>query len=214
MNPVAPKSLKQQYSAILFGVVVVDATILGLLTLWPILDVTPSFSMAVAFRVVLATVAPMVVLLLNPVLPSRFKAVLVYWRLNDVLPGHRAFSKHAMTDVRIDLDKLKKNIGIFPSEPRAQNAKWYGLYKKVEGDPSVQHVHQQFLMLRDVATLSLLLLCITGIAFALAFIDSALALRAGCLFAIQYLLSTLGARSQGVGFVTTVLALHSIKRRV
>ncbi len=167
-----------------------------------------------AMRALVMVCAPVVVLLLNPLLPSSFKAVLIFWRLHDVLPGHRAFSKYALVDSRIDLAKLKKNVGAFPTDPKEQNSKWYGLFKKVESDPSIQQVHRQFLLLRDLAALSLLLLAAIGLAFAVGAIDSTHASSAALLFLVQYLLSAIGARLQGVGFVTSVLALHSVRRHV
>lgn len=214
MNQPSFKSLKQQYGPVLWAVVIVDATVLALLTLWPDFHLPPNLPASIAARALLVSAAPVVVLLLNPIVPARIKASLVFWRVADVLPGHRAFSALAAADPRIDLAKLKKNIGEFPSEPKEQNAKWYSLYKKVEGEPSIQHVHRQFLMLRDLAALSIVLLGLVVLASALGAIDSLLGLKAGCLLAIQYLLSALGARFQGAGFVTSVLALHSVKRRV
>ena len=81
------------------------------------------------------------------------------------LPGHRAFTEYASSDARIDLSKLKKVCGNkFPSDPVEQNRTWYRLYKTVEGNPAVSHVHRDFLLMRDYAGLAALFMIFFGTA--------------------------------------------------
>lgn len=208
------KALKAQNSPALWAVVVLDILLVMMITMGAAALSDLPMSRAVLIRASLMGLAPVIVLLSNPLIPSSIKAVFVFWRLKYVLPGHRAFSKHALHDARIDLVKLKKNVGVFPDDQKEQNTKWYALFKKVENDPAVQQVHKQFLLLRDLAVLSILLLVGAVIAALVGLIPaSAFAAVAG-LFGVQYLLSALGARFQGNGLVCSVLALHSVKRRV
>lgn len=215
LDATAPqKSLKAQNHPVLWAVVAVDAGLLLVISLLPLIGSFSGLPAVALARTLIAPVVPVVVLLLNALLPASVKAILVFWRFKDVLPAHRAFSEHATNDPRIDLNKLKKNVGAFPDRPQEQNIKWYGLFKKVENDVSVQHVHRQFLLLRDLAALSLILLSIVGLACLLGVLPARDAQYAALLFLVQYLVAAIGARLQGNGFVTTVLALHSVKRRV
>jgi hypothetical protein len=69
----------------------------------------------------------------NGLLSSDAKARIVFLRWNHALPGHRAFSKYAAADTRIDVVKLKKACGNkFPDDPAEQNSTWYLLYKSIE----------------------------------------------------------------------------------
>jgi len=161
------KALKAQNSPLLWLVVVVDMLIgITIVVGLTVMQDVPLNRM-VALRASLVGVAPIVVMLLNPLVPSHIKAIFVFWRLRQVLPGHRAFSHHALADVRIDVTKLKKNAGAFPETPKDQNTKWYSLFKKVENDPAIEQVHKQFLLLRDLAMLSILLLICSLIAWGL-----------------------------------------------
>ncbi len=208
----SPKSLKSQNLAWLWGVVVVDAAVLLLIAFPETFNAT-AFKDYAWLRGVATVVAPVIVLLLTSLISSDAKAVLVYWRLDDTLPGHRAFSTYAVNDSRIDLDSLRKNIGVFPEKAKDQNTTWYKLYKKVDSDVAVAQAHRHYLLFRDLATLSLLLAPISAIL--LYALDASLA-SSGITLALligQYVATAVAARHNGVRFVTNVLALHAVKRR-
>jgi hypothetical protein len=163
-------------------------------------------------RVLTTTVLPAVILLLVNVLPHEVKSSLVFWKLQDALPGCRAFTKYAPRDQRIDMVALKKNVGAFPSEPAEQNAKWYKLYKQVPSDPTVQDAHRQFLLYRDMAALSLPLIVLVPLALYFGGATRAALWVAAGLFLTQYVLTALSARWSGVRLVCNVLAAHSAKK--
>jgi hypothetical protein len=52
--------------------------------------------------------------------------------------------------------------GPLPTEPRAQNALWYRLYKTIADHPAVLQVHRKYLFTRDYAVASFLLLITLG----------------------------------------------------
>jgi hypothetical protein len=86
--------------------------------------------------------------------------VLVFWRLKyPLLPGCRAFSKIAPNDPRIDMDAVK---GMYPEglpeDPKKQNAAWYKLYKQQGNKLIVKDAHRFFLLTRDLATLTVVLI--------------------------------------------------------
>src|SRR5690606_29990989 len=116
-----------------------------------------------AIRASLAALLPIPVLLLSSLISANHKASLVFWRLKYPLPGSRAFSVHAPADHRIDLENLKGQVGEFPVDERSQNSTWYRLYKRVESEPSVLDSHKNYLLFRDIAAMSMLLIPIVPI---------------------------------------------------
>ena len=166
-----------------------------------------------AIKLVGATAISVFILLLTSLLPSSAKATLVFWRLRHALPGHRAFSRHARDDPRINMDELQRNIGPIPSGPRDQNALWYKLFKKVEPDPAVAHANKYWLLFRDLAALSIMLAFLAaGVLLALGG-DIAIALAASALLIAQYFGAAIAARNEAIALVRNVLALYSIKKR-
>lgn len=163
-------------------------------------------------RILVTTVMPVLVLLIVNVLPHDVKSMLVYWMPRGVLPGCEAFTKYGPADGRIDMSALKKNVGALPTEPAEQNSKWYKLFKLVPNEPEVAEAHKLFLMYRDMAAMSLLLIALgpSSLYFASAS-SNALWLSAG-LFAVQYLATAVSARWSGIRFVCNVLAVHSVKK--
>lgn len=156
-----------------------------------------------------AAAGPLVAVFLNDLLPSNAKASIVFWRLKDALPGHRAFSEHAEADPRIDLAVLKQKIGEFPQNPRDQNSRWYKLFQKHQSNVIVIDSHKRFLLFRDSSSLTLLILVIAWIASALSGVPAALqAVVVGGL-AVQFLWLAISARNTGIRLVQNVLALES-----
>lgn len=159
--------------------------------------------------VLFAAAGPLVAVFLNDLLPSNAKASIIFWRFKDALPGHRAFSEHAEADPRIDMAALKARIGEFPQSPRDQNTCWYKLFQKHQSNVIVGESHKRFLLFRDSCSLTLLILAIAWIAFALSGVPVGLqALVAGGL-AAQFLWLSMSARNTGIRLVQNVLALES-----
>jgi hypothetical protein len=154
----------------------------------------------VGFALIVTTVA-------NGLLSAETKARLVFLRWKYALPGHRAFSKYAASDSRIDTAKLKKVCGNkFPEDPVEQNRTWYRLYKTVEGNASVLQVQRDFLLMRDYAGLAALFTVVFG-AVALIEVPSWRVSLTYCLFLVaQFALVRQAAATYGARFVTTVLA--------
>lgn len=163
-------------------------------------------------RVLTTTVMPVVVLLIVNVLPHDFKAMLVYWKPPGVLPGCEAFTKYGPGDHRIDMAALKKNVGALPTEPSEQNAKWYKLYKLVPNEPAVAEAHKMFLMYRDMAVMSVVLVVVVPVSLHVAGAAPSAPWLAIGLFAAQYLVTALSARWSGIRFVCNVLAVHTTRK--
>jgi hypothetical protein len=146
----------------------------------------------------------------NGLLSANLKARLVFMRWKYALPGHRAFSQHALADPRVDTARLKKLLGNkIPEGPDAENRVWYRLFKEVEGAPEVQQAHREFLFMRDYAGFSALFLVGLGIAaFAIAK-SLNVALYYVLLLCLQFIVVRYVAANYGLRFVTTVLAVKS-----
>lgn len=206
------KSLKSQNLAWLWSVVAADAVV-SLLLIFSGSQTPASIKDYAWLRVAGAAIAPVVVLLLTSLLSSDAKAVLVFWRFTSTLPGHRAFSVYATKDSRIDLNALRKNVGVFPEGAKDQNTTWYKLYKKVDNDVAVAEAHRQYLLFRDLATISLLLAPLLAILLYAAGAPLTTYGIALVFLVVQYGATAVAARQNGIRLVTNVLALHAVKRR-
>lgn len=207
------KTLKGRNLAWLVATLILDfLALLVLVFHTTIEDLTPN--RIVAIRATLAALLPIPVLILSSLISPDHKAMLVFWRLNFPLPGSRAFSVHAPADHRVDLDKLKENVGDFPTDERAQNSKWYSLYKQVDTDPSVVDSHKNYLLFRDIAAMSLLLIPIVPVAMYFIDVDISGILISAAWFLGQYLITAIAARTTGIRFVQNVLAIHASKGTV
>jgi hypothetical protein len=145
----------------------------------------------------------------NEQLSANAKARLVFWRWNDPLPGSDAFSIHMHEDPRIDAAALTKKFGPFPIIRREQNARWFRMYQSVRDEPSVVQAHRFFLLTRDYAGISFLLIIVFGtIGFWQIPSPRTAAIYLVVLVA-QYLLVRQSAKNNGIRFVTTVLALKA-----
>jgi len=90
---------------------------------------------------------------------SNKKAMLVFWRTKNPLPGCTAFSDIAPNDPRISMTTLKKMFPEgFPEDPKEQNAVWYDMYKQHKNKPIVYDAHRFFLLTRDLAAMTVILM--------------------------------------------------------
>lgn len=99
---------------------------------------------------------PILVVILSGIISSELKARFIFWRLRHALPGHRVFSKLAPQDARIDMEYLRNKIDAISDDPKTQNTFWYRLYRNYEDAPTVKHAHRNFLLARDLSTISLI----------------------------------------------------------
>lgn len=191
----------------------VAALAFDVIVLWLFASHAPVTELAsaqsLARRVALVSLLTVPALLLSSLLSSKFKAVLVFWRWRHPLPGARAFSVHAPADPRIALDRLRKNVGEFPQDPREQNSRWYALYREVQAEASVNDSHGNYLLFRDLAGVSLLLALAVPLALLAMAGATGIVLGTAAFFLGQYLLAAQAARVAGVRMVRNVLALHA-----
>ena len=136
--------------------------------------------------------------------------MLAFWRIKNVYPGCRIFTKIINQDPRIDKDILIQMYGELPVDPVMQNKLWYRIYKPIEFDTMIFDSHRNFLISRDL----------TGISFIFFLIYSVSALISKFVFSInfhwivpyilalliQYVVLSIVCRNYGNRFACNVLA--------
>lgn len=206
------KSLKDQNASSLITILVVNIAIFAVALKTDQLLAADYQEMLKHWQALIpAGLGAVLIGVINGLLDIQTKTRLVFWRWHDPLPGSRAFSKYVHLDPRIDVAALKSKLGPFPTKPSEQNACWYKLYKSVENDPRVLHVHRLFLLTRDYAGIAFMLLIVFGGigAFAMQSYKTE-SLYVGALL-LQLLASAVAGRNYGVRFVNTVLALKAVE---
>jgi len=160
---------------------------------------------------VLIALSPLISLVAVGLLPPNIKAMSLFWRIKHPLPGHRAFSRIAQRDPRVNLAVLKKTITSWPKTPAEENQTWYRLYRQHQDQPGISDSHRAFLLSRDLASCALCFLVI-GAPIIFNFGSSRLWASLYCGFmAIQYLALAIVGRNHGVRFVQNVLAEASLR---
>lgn len=150
-------------------------------------------------------------LLASELVPVKMKLWLVHWRIKNPTPGSRAFSEIMHDDYRINCEAIESKFGPLPTEPAEQNQKFYGIYKPLDGDISIDDAHKSYLLFREltVVTFAYLLL---GPVLASIFSESWLAVLIFSGFAIvMYCACAIAAQNSGKRFVANVLAVASTK---
>lgn len=158
-----------------------------------------------------------IVLVLNYVITSNFKAELVFWKRKDVYPGYRIFTElESFKDNRINESVLIKKHGNLPNVPEKQNNLWYKIFKKYEFKPMIFESHRKFLMFRDLTGLSFIILIAFFIVTPIFLLLNIVAFKWTPLkyfyipFLIgQYIILACIARDRGNRFVCNVLAEES-----
>ena len=92
---------------------------------------------------------------LSHILPNNWKHPLVYWRLRNVLSGHRC-RRICRKDPRLrasDLERRWPMLFLREMDESEQNAYWFNeIYPAVRNEPEVLQAHRSFLLFRDAAT--------------------------------------------------------------
>ena len=154
---------------------------------------------------ILLTLTPLISLIASGLFSPIVKAAIVFWRVRNVLPGHRAFSIHARADPRIDLELLRKRVVPWPNDPAAENHIWYGLYRSVQNAIQVVDAHRSFLLARDLTSIALTFIVVGAPTVLFVSSSARWTLTYGLVAMLQYAIMALVARNHGVRFVRNVL---------
>lgn len=93
--------------------------------------------------------------LLQDLVPKPLKEWLIFWRIKDRLPGHRAFSKGRVFSSVIDREEVvdlseRENLGA-----KYQDRLFYRLYDNFRDKGSVKHYSFRYLQWRELACLAI-----------------------------------------------------------
>ncbi|MET4149068.1 MULTISPECIES: hypothetical protein [unclassified Bradyrhizobium] len=211
-KPTSPKSLKDQNKWQLWLAIAGNAAAAYAASQWTDVAATGLRGLfdgvlhllPVGLAVLVTTVA-------NAIVGPDAKYRLVFLRMHHALPGHRAFTEYGPCDPRVDMSKVKRQLGNkLPQDPDDQNKAWYRLYKQVEKAPPVESVHRDFLLLRDYTALSLLFVVALGTVAGFAVRPTTVLIGYLGFLVLQFVLVRLAAANCGKRFVTTVLAEQSV----
>ncbi len=106
------------------------------------------------------TLLSLVIIIASGMFSNKFKEIIIFWKLNDRLPGCEAFSKYIYEDDRINVKKIKAKIGKLPNNPKKQNSKWYELFKSINNH-SIDKTHKDSLLCRELTIMTLLMFLLT-----------------------------------------------------
>ena len=155
---------------------------------------------------------PLATFILDGLVTSDFKAVLVYWKWRSPLPAHEAFSVHGRNDSRVDTKALEKELGALPIDLAKQNQFWYRLSKATADRQSVDEAHYSWLLARDLTSLSFFLLIVNAALAGALHVGGWKWLALVCAHGILYVAMSQVAANKGIRFVTTVLAEAAASR--
>lgn len=158
---------------------------------------------------IIAAISALVTFILNGLLSSNMKYILVFWKFKNPLPGCRVFTELINKDCRIDKAVLIEKYGSLPTEAEEQNKLWYKIYKTNEFDPMIFDSQRNFLISRDLTGLSSIFLPIYPIAVLISGIKIKIALVYLAFLVIQYILLIIVCRNYGNRFACNALAKAS-----
>lgn len=146
------------------------------------------------------------------VVPRKLKETLVFWRIGvRCMPSSRAFSKIALVDPRIDVERLRARMGEFPASPSEQSSRWYAIYRKHQKEPAVEDANRAYLLYRDLTSL------IPVVGLAAVIVGLAIAQPTArqswvgviVILSLEFLLTSVAARNAGIRLVANVLAIEA-----
>lgn len=152
------------------------------------------------------TLVPLLVFIMSHLLNANQKAILVFWKINNPLPGSRAFTEIGPKDPRVDMNLLISNIKEIPYDPIEQNRTWYKLYKQVSDSTAVSSSHKNFLLARDLTAISFLFILFTPWSILLVNHNVKMVLCYILIWLLHYLILRKVAINNGERFVSNVLA--------
>jgi hypothetical protein len=164
------------------------------------------FSLTLPFAIVLSVVA----FLIQGMLSSDLKARIIFLRFRgNPYPGARAFTKWLTSDSRIDAEVIRQRYGPLPEDADSQNALWYKLLKKHEGDNGIADAHRRYLLARDLATDWLLFgAASVVIVLILGKSGKSMQIAYAVLNVLVFLVMLKAAQNYGVRLVTNTLAIE------
>jgi hypothetical protein len=151
--------------------------------------------------------ASILTLLINGILKTDYKNIMVFWKVKQPLPSYRVFSHLVKNDHRIDYDELNTKYNPLPLDPESQSKLWYKMLKKYPDDEMILQSHRDYLLYRDLTAISFLLSVIYLITFLLLKIFGInISILLILVFLGEYLILLIAARAKAERFVLNVVS--------
>lgn len=154
------------------------------------------------------SVLSLIIVVFSGIFSNKIKEIIVFWKLENRLPGCRAFSKYVQEDSRIDINNIQIKFGEIPTLPDEQNRYWYKIFKSLD-DKSIDKTHKDFLLCRELAVMTLVMILLVTLIFR--FQGLTLALLYFCFLLFEYLIVRFCAKNSAERLVVNSLALGSLK---
>lgn len=208
---VKPKTLKEENSKMVTGFFLLNVALFSFISLVPLIEFLEVENKEDLFaRGAGIFIVPLILFVVNGIISSNQKAILCFWRINNPLPACRAFSYYVDKDFRIDKTQLISQYGDLPENPKDQNSLWYKIYKTHQNDPPVKKSHKDFLLGKDLCSMSFLFLLIGGVT--MLFLTSGISLWFYIGYLVfQYIVLALVAQNHGKRFICNSLSIETSK---
>jgi hypothetical protein len=206
------KLLKAQYQWKLWVFIIANFSILVSIHLTSKIDINTISTVFNEFKVergITLVLLPIITLILNGLVSSNLKSILVFWRLKNPLPGCRVFTEIALSDPRIEINVLEQKFGHLPDEPVKQNQLWYKIYKKHQEKKIILDSHINYLLSRDMASLGFLFLILYPIYLVISGLNNQSFLLFGIILISEYIILAITAQNYGKRFICNVLTEES-----
>jgi hypothetical protein len=153
------------------------------------------------------------IIVMEGIFKNSIKEFLVFWRFKNRLPGHRAFSHICPKDPRIDMEKVQLLFphGI-PSAPKEQNNEWYNIYRKYQNEILVFYAHKAYLLTRDLASLTVVLLPFVLAGHFIMGTKASMITYHLIILVVLYIVTSFSSRNYGERFVANVV-IEAINRQ-
>lgn len=157
--------------------------------------------------------AAILIIGLEGIFKNGIKEFLVFWRLKDRLPGHRAFTQIGPRDPRIDMARVERLLPHeIPSDPKTQSREWFRLYRLFQDELQVFHSHKAFLLTRDLASLTALFIPLMIFGHFILGSRPVMLVYHLLVLITLFIVMSLSAKNYGERFVANVLVEASIKQ--
>ncbi|MDD4438873.1 MAG: hypothetical protein PHS04_12690 [Tissierellia bacterium] len=169
-------------------------------TAWDILQ-------GILFNGIGLTTVSILAILLNGVLKTDYKNLLIFWKSKHSLPSYFVFSKLSKKDDRIDFDELSNTYAPLPEEPELQHRLWYKILKKYPDDEMILQSHRDYLMYRDLTAILFLLIVLYIVIFIIMKLAGVNILSLPIIvYMVEYFLLVISTRNKAERFVLNVIA--------
>lgn len=158
---------------------------------------------------IITVVSPLFIFVALNMINPDLKAIIVFWKVKNPLPGSYVFSSLIDKDKRIDTQELKSKIGEFPIISDDQNALWYRLYRTVSTSLYVEPSHKKFLLGRELVVLSAEILFVFPLVYLKLAADNHHIYLYIFILIFQYLILCIATQNIGKRFACNVLVEYN-----